>query len=374
MNANTSEFREGVQLRKYVERDEYEIPSVVYEFTSERTDAVSVQVVESLPESLDPEHLGFHPRFGPENWAVRDGKLVLDVELEPESEFKTVYAVRSTAPAEPEQLVTDPEEFSVTPEREALLRGGNAERVSRSVAPSSNERATEAETPEAPSERAQDDRVETEQKGTGEDVIATDDEGGPGTQGSASSGEVTREDEIPLVDRLVGEMQAGRASDDSLDYLEQRFGTADHNSGSMDARIRQLQRDFADLRAYTGALEEFLDENGSAREVVNSLEDRLDAVDDELESLESTVDDRESDVREVREEMHDLQSEVETVTAEIDSVSEDVAELSSEIERIDDQLPAYDVEERFSELEDDIAEMSAFTTRLQEALQESFDD
>jgi archaellum component FlaC len=372
MTGNTVEFSGGVELCKHVERDEYEMPSIVYEFTSERTEPVTVQVVESLSESLTPEHLGFHRDFEPENWSITDEELQLEVELGPEAEFKTIYAVRPTASVEPEQLIESPEEFSVTPEPEALVRGGKAESVSQSVPPGSPERPDRTEQTDTPPEGTPDASEQSARNETPEKTIATNGEGESGPQLSASSDEAVPDDGVSLVDQLVVELQAGRASEASLDYLEQEFGTTNHNSGSMDARIKQLQRDFADIRAYTGALEEFLNENGSAREVVNSLQNRLETVDDEIDSLESTVDEQESDVIELREEIDDVQSEVESVSAEISSLAEDVEELSSQVDRVDDQLPAYDIEERISELEEDIAETTAFTNRLRGALQESF--
>jgi archaellum component FlaC len=374
MTENTVEFEGGVELCKHVERDEYDLPSVVYEFTSERSEPVTVNVVESLSESLEPGHLGFHRQFEPENWSIEDEQLVLKVELDPEAEFKTVYAVRPEASVEPEQLIESPAEFSVTPEREALVRGGETESVSRSVAPGSSERPDGTEQTDTPDENTSEASEQAEHNGAAKDAIATHGEGNSRTQLSASAEDTTRDEGMSLVDQLVVELQAGRASEESLDYLEQEFGTATHNSGSMDARIKQLQHDFADLRAYTGALEEFLNENGSAREVVNTLQKRLETVDDELESLESTVDEQGTDVAEIREEMDEIQSEVESVSAEINSLAEDVEELSSQVDRVDDQLPAYDIEERISELEDDIAETSAFTNKLRGALQESFNE
>jgi predicted nucleic acid-binding Zn-ribbon protein len=374
MTENTIEFSGGVELCKHVERDEYEMPSIVYEFTSERTEPVTVQVVESLFESLNPEHLGFHQDFEPENWSIKDEELLLEVELNPEAEYKTIYAVRPNASVKPEQLIESPAKFSVTPEPEALMRGGKAESVSQSVATGSPERPDRTEQTDTPPERTPEASKQSDPKEAPEGTIATNGGGEAGPQLSASSDEAVPDDGVSLVDQLVVELQAGRASEESLDYLEQEFGTTNHNSGSMDARIKQLQHDFADLRAYTGALEEFLNENGSAREVVNSLQNRLETVDDEIDSLESTVDEQGSDVAEIREEVHDVQSEVESVSAEMSALAEDVEELSSQVDRVDDQLPAYDIEERISELEDDIAETTAFTNKLRGALQQSFSE
>ncbi len=45
--------------------------------------------------------------------------------------------------------------------------------------------------------------------------------------------------------------------------------------GVNDARIQRIQSDVADLRAYTDALEEFLEENGTGEDMIQEFGERL---------------------------------------------------------------------------------------------------
>lgn len=372
MHSEIREHRDGVQLIKHFEEDEYELPAVVYEFTSGRSETVSVRVVESISDSFEPEKLGFYKDHKPEEWAVTDDELVLEVEIEPESDYKIGYTLRPTAPVEMDELVASPQEFSVSPEQKAFTRGGGSDSASGSVSTISTESTESTTQPSPVSGSTENGRGQGESSEYPWETARSNEEISSTAEATETTGDVSQDKGASLIDQFVAELQSDRVSDDSLDYLEDQFGSGPHKSGSMDARLTQLQRDFADLRAYTTALEEFLDENGSANEIITSLETRLDMVQDEVDSLESTVTDQGSEVTAIRNDLRVLQSEVESVSNELSATANDIAELSAAVERIDEQLPAYDVDERFSELEDDLSEMSAFTTKLQEAFQESF--
>jgi archaellum component FlaC len=372
MDATTVEHRDGVELEKRIEEEEYDFSSVVYEFTSESTDPVTVEVTESVSKPLERHQLGFHTNYEPEQYEVVDGELVLDIELEPESERTVTYALRPSAAVDIEELAAAPTEFSVSPVEgprrpdEATdtnhhsnePRDGQEYQESHKTGSATGESAdqpqhgTEAETPLKP----------THADGPEQSIVNTPDPDSATDQSEDGS----------LVDQLAAELESGRGSERSFEYLDQRFGSTQHNSGSMDARIRQLQREFADLRAYTGALEEFIDENGSGREIIDSFGERLDTVENDTASLESAVSHQESEVTDLRDDLQTVKSEVESVSAELDSLEQNVRDLSEEIAVLDDQLPDDDLEDRFAELEAELSQVTEFTSKLQNAFQDSF--
>jgi len=342
MQAITREFREGVQLVKHVERDQYDSPSVVYEFTSERETDVSVHVVESARDSLEPDHVDTHRGAEPNEWDVTDARIAFDVDLEPRTDREVVCALRPQAPGEIEQLAGSPAEFTVEPARHTPVRGATTARSGQSAGADGTETtedlradgSTEADAAgiEASEPTGTDDR------GRGESVAA----------------------------QLVAELQSGRVSEAELDYLEQRFGTT--HSTSVDARIARIQRDFADIRAYSDALEEFLDEHGSGRAVIDSFGERLDSVESDLESLESTVTEREGETEALRDDLRETRSAVASVSDAVTAMRADVDDLSTDVERLNERLPPSDIEGRVSEIEDDVSELLTFTARLRGVL------
>lgn len=333
MTEAITEDRDGVRLIKHIETDEFKLPSVVYEFTSERDEELTVQVVEATETALNPDNIGTHKEFEPDTWGVPDDELVFEVELEPEADRKIVFAIRPTDAVELEQFEKAPETLAVAPEREALVRGATPANGPSTANPTGTENSDDTEQSTAESNRILDlDRTPKESE-------TTSSNGGshPDVQEvePIEDGDDERRDSESVVSQFVADLRAGRVSEGELEYLEQQFGTTGHDSSSVDARIKQLQTDFADLRAYTSALEGFLDENGSAREVLDSLEERLESVESDVESLEDDFDD-----------------------------------LSTDVSHLEEEVPASDIDDRLADVESDISKMKTFTTRLQGALQE----
>jgi len=254
MSSEIVQLRDGVQLGKRFEDEEFHLPSVVYEFNSERSDVVDVRVEEQLPDGIGPEHIGFHNEFGRDNWTLIEDTIVCEATLEPAGECKAVYALRPEQEYDPDQLTTEPDRFTVSRSPSAVVPAGQSEALTRSAGPD-------------------DDGADG--NGTNGDVTneyATD---GDGTDSDGTAETEPRADqpdsEPSLVDRLVAELRDGTASEESQTYLEQEFGGGLQPPGSVDARITQLQADVGDLQAYSNAMEEFLDEYGSPDQVAERV-------------------------------------------------------------------------------------------------------
>jgi len=368
MTEAITEVRDGVRLIKQIEADEYKLPSIVYEFASERDEELTVRVVESTETAIDPDNIGTHQEFEPDTWSVPDDELVFESDLEPGSNRKIVFAVRPPEAVEIEQFEGPPESLTVSPEREALVRGATSANASPTANPTDTEDSDEPEPPTPESNRV----LNLEQKPKENETGTSNGDSHPDIQETEpiDDGDDDLSETESVVSQFVADLRAGRVSETELEYLDEQFGTTGHESSSVNARIKQLQSDFADLRAYTSALEGFLNENGSAREVLDTLQERLESVESDVESLESTVVDHESELSTLRDAKQAVRSDVDALITTTDSLEDDFADLSAEVSHLEEQVPASDIDDRLADIESDISKMKTFTSRLQGALQE----
>lgn len=277
---------DGVTLRKRLETADFHQPAVVYEFTSDRDVDVDVRLIESIPDGLPPEDLGFLGSSTERTWEIKGPKLVLEKTLEPGASFTTACAARGDRAGAITELLGHPDAFEVT-------ETGTA--------------ATAEPEPAAPADG----------------------------------------DHEPVVERFVEELRAGDVSEDSVEFLRSELG-ARRPPRSVEVRLKQLQADVADVRAYTNALEAFIDEHGSADELVGGLESRLVA-------LEETV------------------ADLEGLRADVVDLEADVAALSRELEDVAEELEAdrgvEDVAERVDELEAELSDVARFADSLKSAFE-----
>lgn len=372
MQTQIDEMEFGVELTKSYEEEEYHLPSVVYEFTSKRPYRVLVRVVETIPDDIDPQHIGFHEDSDTDEWKLTDDKLVFETEIPGRSEYKTVYAVYPETSCDVEQLMTPPDKFTV----EQATAGS----------PSKTDTDTFTRSPSSPQERETErfDETtpiltlpETEEDGEPESEGDSDAAGAAGSDPNASPGdaddrtsEPSAEDEASLVDQLVAELRADDAAADSLEYLKQRFGPAATSDKSVEVRIDQLQNDVADLRSYRNAFEDFLGQHGSPEEVVERFETRLEAFDTTLESVEARVEEQEGSLTTVQTGQEEIRSDIDTINQVIWRTMQNVQELSSDVDSLDEQVSHIDVEEQIEDIEDDLDEMATVFDALQDAFQD----
>lgn len=386
---------DGVHLDKYIDTHKFTLPAVVHEFNSEREEPVTVQVVESLPAEIKPTDIGFHKDHGKEYWTISEDGLVCEIELAPGSEKRTVYGIDLGDSVDPDRLITEPDEFTVSPEKKIPVRGGTRSSATQSTP------ETEPENPGGPSAPPKDSETESTRTNNPErddmkadnpegDDSETDDtphpaqssDGEPSSRSDVQAGSEEPahkdrplpEDADSLVDQIVFELRNGTASEESLHYLEEQFKPSDRETTSVDARISQLQSDFADLRAYTSALEEFLDERGTAEELLTRLENRVETVDDDISEVESTVAEHDESLSDLQATVQQLQATMDEHSAVLSSLSDDVEALSADVERVQAEIPDDSLEEQVAELESELSEVSEFTHQLKGVLHDDTDE
>ena len=413
MSSELRARRDGVQLEKYYEDDEFPLPSIVYEFESDRSTAVEVRVAEVLPEGIGPEDIGFHTDLGRDNWSLTAKELVWRGTVEPAGCERAVFALRPDQEYDIERLVDEPDAFDVQVPDPASLpaRAGTFTRSAGSDG--EDVPADDEDTPDV-------DREVARWGGDGAAAAAADDDSSdePATEGTADEPATggTADDETSidptdgesLADRLVAELRAGNVSTENRRYLQRELGGVQPR-GSVDARLQQLQAKLSDFEAYTDAVEEFLDEGGTAEQLTETVETRLDAFEDDLRTLESTVAELaelqgdvadldeltstvadheselesldedlssldedmsslEEDLSSVQEGLETVREKVDAVSAELSGVTGTVEELGAELSRLDEEATD-GVEDRLAEVEAELEDVCEFADTLQEALQ-----
>ena len=370
----------GVDLEKYYDESELPVPAVVYEIRSERQDTVEIRIVESVPDGLEKDQIGFHGEFTRDVWTVENERLIFDHLIEGESAYRTVYALKPNSPFETEELVTEPVELDIEPaghakefvsgdptwsvesaviddepspseadatgepstgetdadstgsEQTADPSGGQQTRTDDGTdgfadifAEQGDERSSEPTTDGTPSKAdggagSSDGILDVQSPSDSEPTAGES----PAPHDAAVSGE-TNADSDSVVEQLVSEIRSGAVPEEDIEYLRRELGATTEVPKSVEARINKLQSDVADLQAYTDALERFIDTHGQAEDAVDSFERRLDDIDEKVEELSA-------------------------VTGELE-----------------EQMPADDIEQRFEELEDEIEDLSEFTSSLKNA-------
>ena len=461
---------DGVRVEKTFERDEFPVPVVSFVISSSADEPVEIRLTDEIPESFPMEHVGFHPDFDSENWtAYRDHRVEFVCTLEPGGEQRTVYGVRldeneemadflgepalerrgDTTDGDPDdilgretnQLVRDALAGDEVPGVEGGS-GADDEAVAAAFATDENDATADDDSDEEATDEEEIDTEEDTDSDEEEDESADEeaedeDEGAdesvpqPRTADSALTPALVRSDEeddevdvsAALVESvaaaLAAELRAGTVDDDDVATLRDHLDVADATSEvpkSLDVRLRRVQSKVADLDAYTAALEDFLDENGSGeelivgfREDVSEVEEELEAIEDELtalrsdqtaleediEDVESTVEERATELEatvaertsELDERMEavrsDLGSDIDTVESDLGEVDEEVERLSSRIESLEADVTEAEVAEAeeldslasdVADLEEELADLREFRDRMRNAFGDSADE
>ncbi len=430
---------DGIHVRKRFSAEEFPVPAIEFTLHSERDEAVEVRLEDSIPESFPMDRVGFHPDYESDNWtAYQDHRVEYRRRFEPGEEVTTVYGIRTDDPEEGKKFLDEPTVEIVGPDESGGAERDSAEVVQEPMGTEHQERdaSIEAPGPEIEAEPgavadAVPDPSTTQGPASGPDPRTVRDDttsavavrretgavnGSAGTGTDADSGtgpDVEASDSVAAA--LAEEIREGRVSDEDLDILKEglELGRVGHTT-SVDARISRLQSRVEDLAAYSDALAEFIDENGSAQEVIDrleadferiqdtvgSFEDRLDAAETErgdlssemetleegLDSVETALDALEEDIRSVHrdvaeldrdhtalsEEVSTLDGDIDALTEEVTAIDGEVADLSEDINLVDDDLADLDAD--LSEVTEEVAALDEDVVELDETVASAADE
>lgn len=347
---------DGVTVIKRFEEDEFPVPAIAFEFSSGRDETVTVRLSDVVPEGVEVEDLGFHPEYGSEFWTVDDDEIAFEKELEAEGEYTTVYGIRATGTDDVEQFLTTPEIDEVDPplpESEEVIPESDDDVVRDVIAGEGDVPGLEEEDEEG---EETDESVETLDL---KDPNAAEEAGSSAESGGTAEADVSAEGSV--VTAMANEIRENNVSVDDLKLLDRAFQkvsgrsetTTSSSGGATDARVEKIQSDVADLRAYTDAIEEFLEDEGTGQQLISEFEDRLDEFANDLDSMQSEVESVSEEVDSVSGDLDNIGSEVSSLGEEVDTVSNDVASVESTVEEVDSAVDS--LEEAVEELESEVA-------------------
>ena len=165
-----------------------------------------------------------------------------------------------------------------------------------------------------------------------------------------------------LAATLAAEIRAGEVSDADLDALR---GELDPGlPRSADVRIRRLQSQLADLEAYSDAIKEFIDDEGTGAELVERLDAELEAVTTELEDLHDGLDAAAADREAIRDDVDALGDDLAATDDRLDTVDETATTAADGVDDVHDRADAIEdhidgVESDIDDLTDDIDDVAA---------------
>ena len=396
---------DGVRVLKRFAADQFPVPAIAFELSSGRDEPVTLRLSDRVPRGVAVEDLGFHPDYGSEHWTIEEDRITFERELEPNASYTTVYGIR--AAEDVRQFLTDPTIESVTPplsatdsENDVVLESDDAlveDAISRGTEPAEEDDEEPTEEPDVPS---------TLDLGT-PDTDNRDDQNDEQNRGAASArppAEPATDEpkqavrpaaEGSVVASLATELRRDNVSQADLDLLREVLVKQHNGSGSRTARLDRLQQDVANLRAYTDAIEEFLDENGTGAELIDSFEAQLDAFDDRLEhletefvvevrgrieALEEQFEQLESNITEGFDRVDDLEERTAAVAERADEADARTTELMGRLDDIESELAELeridDIEtklERLDDTESELAELERIDD-IELELEERIDD
>lgn len=380
---------EGIRVLKRFAADQFPVPAIAFEISSGRDEAVTVRLSDRVPMGVAVDDLGFHPDYGSEHWTIEENRITFEREFEPDASYTTVYGIR--AADDVGQFLTEPTVEEVDPplprndkSDDIILESDDAlveDAISSGLTSDEpDEETTEDTEPEVPSTLDLGGPTDsTESKASDDspgdiDGTETEPEPGPAPEPAVQGSVVTT---------LAAEIRNNNVPEEDLDLLREVLVDEQGSSGSTTARLDRLQRDVADLRAYTSAIEEFLDENGTGAELIDSFEDQLDEFADELSAFGDRIEHLETEfVVEVRGRIDELETEFERFESrfaeelgrldEIDRRTDDIAERADSadarttelVRRLDDLESDLEELDRLDEIEAQLGRLDEVESQL----------
>ncbi|WP_435153680.1 AAA family ATPase [Haladaptatus sp. DFWS20] len=411
----------GITIEKLFDGEQFAVPAIRFEIHSNCDEAVTVRVTDRIPENFPMDNVGFHPEYENENWtAYKDHRVQFERTLEPDEELTTVYGIRLSDWQEAESFLIEPsleevapvassagdeaegrmEEHTITDivseESSQVVRdviagdsglpglGGNgetadpladandpmAEATDESTTEVSNDPLSESGTSEtdvasdeSPADSAGEILDEEEATESTDDVLDESDDGILEPPEEDDIVDVTQSPSPPrpgsVAAALADEIRAGEVNDADLKLIQQELDL--DTPESTNVRIRHLQSRVDDLSAYTEALEEFIDENGTAQSIIDGFEGEVESLRDELGTMHDDIENAKEESAQARARVADLESDLSNLDEKLDGVND-----------LDDNLDT--LETQLNDLEDLVATNTQEASALDDEIEDLRDD
>jgi prefoldin subunit 5 len=413
----------GVTVEKSYEPEDFPVPAIAFVIRSERDEPASIRLVDTVPQEVPSEDIGFHPEYGAEFWEQDGNTITFTRTFEPDEEFVTVYGLRGQAADDIGRFLTEPRLDGVEPsggadDSEAAVRdvideeetGEDLEGGTTDVEPDVD---ADAEASDDSEEANSSDPVDLESDEVDFDIELEDPDGGTRT-----TGEPDQQDDVDVPDvgfepdvepepesesemdtdiepepETEPETDAEPDSETDIDIEPERETEPDPDAdsgagfaaGSVEAasegtagvegsviaalaeELRAVDPDDEDVAAVRETL--LAEEAGSdsdLRETVETTADRLDDIESDLESTEAAVADVESELREFESAVEGATAEAADAAERAESVREDVADLEALDPATEGQVEELSAD--IERMEDRLAEVVELRDRLTDAL------
>jgi predicted nucleic acid-binding Zn-ribbon protein len=179
---------------------------------------------------------------------------------------------------------------------------------------------------------------------------------------------------------LASEIREGNVDDDDLAVLKRELDVGVPNS--VDVRIHRLQSQMDDLEAYSDALAEFIDEEGTGEQLIGEFRSEVSALSETVDALEAAVDGAEADRAEIRQEVEGVDAAVDDVEARVAATEKDLSTLSEEVDGLSgvtgdvDELAASvdSLDDEMGDVRADLADLDGDIVETREELEAEMDD
>ena len=365
---STTTTTDGVTVEKTVSRKDEETLQVEFTVSATLNHPVNLVIVEPVPLGVTLDEIGFHSDYW-NNWYVEEDHLEHRVDLEPDTDHFTLYGVQADGDTDPRIFLTEPT-VDVTHKEQTTT--STDQNLDAPVAQQTTEPEVDSDSRPASPEAAP--------KGTN-----------PNEESSARTDDPTESTDSSILAELVADIEAADPDDETLAVLRDALDTPETESPtSVQVRLERVEGEVNELTAYTDALEEFLDEHGDGRSLLQSMEaeherfsTRLDAIEERLETIDeqlamveehaTALESLRTDFDAVQSRLADLESgheETEERTIEnqqsVEGVSRLVSELENNIEGVESTVSTQtgDLYSDLQELEDTVVGVRRWQKRF----------
>ena len=285
-----------------------------------------------------------------------------DAEDPVEAPAEAAETADDEAETEPDREPEATPDETDAPEPRAVVAGGTAAVTARDEEP--EEAVAEAADADSEAANVSDEADEADEADIPDEATveptATDDPEAAG-EGSATSGEGSPAPgaaaEGGLAAALAAEIRADEVADEDLEVLKEELDIGVPRS--VDVRIQRLQSSVADIEAYADALAEFIDGEGTAREMLDEIDRKVETVESEMKALDDRVDAADAD-------RGDLRETVAQVDDSVDAVSADVADVAERVDGVEGAVA--DVESTVGDVAGDVSRIDEETDELSDAV------
>jgi predicted nucleic acid-binding Zn-ribbon protein len=348
---------DGVTVTKSYEPERFSVPAIAFGIRSERDTPATIRIVDTVPEGVSVDDIGFHPEYGREHWEVDGRDAIFERDLDADAEELTVYGVRAVGEDTIERFITEPA-LDVTGEESTADPATEPGSTSEPAAESASTTGAGSTAGAGASTAGESTAAEATASGGGA-TDGTDATAGTGGDASADVASAESTGTAPggaappsaaaggVAAALAAELRDGEVDRDDRERIVSALGDGEGAGGGgdgTDARIKNLQSRVSDIEAYSDALEEFIEGTGPARQVLDDLDERVGEIDGHVAALDERVGEIDARVADNAEAAESLDASLETVRADVDALRTEVEDADLDALRADVEAVREDVE------------------------------